>query len=236
MAESLDLSAMIKASTSFEQSLEVFQRYCTSSSDMGLRKTLQAGVIQNFEFTYELCWKFMKRWLGNNLGRNEVEGVSRRALFRLAHESRLIDGVDIWMTFHAARNQTSHTYEQSTADEVLTIAKDFLPHALSLLSRLQAKMINLDQRSKGIIEELLEPYIATGSLYVFGSRVAGDTHSHSDLDLLIRSEEALPFVDFLAIKDALEFSDLPIRVDLLDWQRITPEFRKNIEQKCELWK
>jgi len=134
----LDLSALIKASESFGQSLEVLQRYGASSNDVNLCRTLQAGVIQHFEFTYELCWKFMKRWLEHNLGRSEVEGVSRRALFRLAHESRLIDGVDIWMTFHAARNQTSHTYEQATADEVLAVAQAFLPYVQNLLGRLQA--------------------------------------------------------------------------------------------------
>lgn len=97
-------------------------------------------------------------------------------------------------------------------------------------------MINLDQRSKAIIEELLAPYIATDALYVFGSRVTGDSDNYSDLDLLIRSEEALSFADFMALKDTLEYSELPMRVDLLDWQRISPEFRANIEQQCELWK
>ena len=97
-------------------------------------------------------------------------------------------------------------------------------------------MINLDQSSEAIIEELLASYIAKGSLYVFGSRVTGDSDKYSDLDLLIRSEEVLSFADFMALKDALEFSELPMRVDLLDWQRITPEFRGNIEQQCTLWK
>jgi len=135
----LDLSALIKASESFAQSIDVLRQYQIESSDVALLKTIQAGVIQHFEFTYELCWKFMKRWLERNLGRSEVEGISRRALFRLAHESRLIDDVDGWMLFHAARNQTSHTYEQSTADDVLIVAKSFLPHAQNLRASLQAK-------------------------------------------------------------------------------------------------
>ena len=52
---SLDLSALEKALISFEQSLEVFGRYQLEEADETLCKTLQAGVIQNFEFTYELC-------------------------------------------------------------------------------------------------------------------------------------------------------------------------------------
>jgi len=135
----LDLSALKKALVSFEQSLDVIDRDQFDAGDDALRKTLQAGVIQHFEFTYELCWKFMKRWLMENLGRSEVEGVSRRQLFRLAAEFCLLDDVDAWMKFHAARNLTSHTYEQTTADEVLGVAKQFLPVAQVLLTRLQEK-------------------------------------------------------------------------------------------------
>lgn len=137
--QTLDLSAFRKALKSFEESISVFDEYSARSRDEPLVKTLRAGVIQNFEFTYELCWKFIKRWLDKNLGKTEVEGVSRRQLFRLAHESRLIDDVDSWMTFHAARNETSHTYDPDIAEEVLAIARVFLPQAQELLARLEAK-------------------------------------------------------------------------------------------------
>jgi len=137
--QKLDFSALIKANNSFAQSLDVWYRYQEEINDDALLNTLQAGVIQHFEFTYELCWKFLKRCLERDLGRSEVEGVSRRELFRLAHESRLIDDVNLWMRFHAARNQTSHTYEQSTADDVLKVASEFLPQAQGLLQRLLAR-------------------------------------------------------------------------------------------------
>lgn len=135
----LDLSALVKACASFDESLVVFARYQQQSNDDALVRTLRAGVIQHFEFTYELCWKFIKRWLEINLGRVEVEGVSRRELFRLANESRLIDDVALWMTFHAARNQTSHAYDPLTAEEVFAVANLFRPEAQALLNRLIRK-------------------------------------------------------------------------------------------------
>jgi len=100
---------------------------------------VQAGVIQHFEFTYELCWKFMRRWLLENVGRVYVDGISRRELFRLAAENRLIEDVDAWWIYHKARNLTSHIYNEETADDVFAAAEEFLPHAKALLTALQAR-------------------------------------------------------------------------------------------------
>lgn len=101
------------------------------------RNVLRAGVIQNFEFTYELCWKFMKRWVEMNIGASYVDGVTRRHLFRYAAENRLIEDVEAWMGFHVARNKTSHTYGEVAADEVCSKALDFLPAAQSLLENIE---------------------------------------------------------------------------------------------------
>jgi len=96
-------------------------------------------------------------------------------------------------------------------------------------------MINLDEESRRIIEMILASYIANGTLWVFGSRVGEKSVAHSDLDLVIRDDKPLPFSDYLALKDALEYSELSMRVDLLDWQRVSPDFRENISRHCERW-
>jgi len=103
------------------------------------RNAIKAGVIQHFEFTYELCWKFMKRWLEMNVSPAAADGVTRRELFRLGAENRLIDDVEQWMRYHEARNLTSHIYEPEIAERVYNTAHDFAPDAARLLAALEER-------------------------------------------------------------------------------------------------
>jgi nucleotidyltransferase substrate binding protein (TIGR01987 family) len=104
-----------------------------------LKQTVRSGIIRNFEVTYELSWKMIKRWLESNVGHGSADGVARRELFRLAAENRLLEDVDLWMRFHNARNETSHSYDNATAEEVSRCAVEFDPAARALLSALCAR-------------------------------------------------------------------------------------------------
>jgi nucleotidyltransferase substrate binding protein (TIGR01987 family) len=136
----LDLSSLKKGVGSLERTLKVAAdaKFMDGLAD-DQRDAVRAGAIQNFEFTYELCWKFMKRWLGSNLGVSHVEGVARRELFRLAAESKLIFDVDKWMEYHDARNETSHTYDEETAEDVFETAGRFARDARAFLKALEAR-------------------------------------------------------------------------------------------------
>ncbi|MDI9369622.1 MAG: nucleotidyltransferase [Synergistaceae bacterium] len=103
------------------------------------RNIIKAGIIQYFEFSYELCWKFMRRWIEMNVSPGITTGISRRELYRLAAEYQLISDVEQWMRYHHARNLASHTYEESTADEVYQFALLFSPDARRLLESLASK-------------------------------------------------------------------------------------------------
>lgn len=109
------------------------------SLDAVARNAIRSGAIQHFEFTYELCWKFVKRWLEMNVGPNAGDGVARRELFRMAAENLLIDDVEQWMRYHEARNQTSHTYQHEVAERVYLVANQFVIDADRLLRALEAR-------------------------------------------------------------------------------------------------
>lgn len=60
----LNLTNLEKALKSLDRSLSITRsQERMSAMDEALVETVRAGVIQNFEVAYELCWKYMKRWL-----------------------------------------------------------------------------------------------------------------------------------------------------------------------------
>ena len=76
------------------------------------------GVIQAFEFTFELAWKVMKDYLSYQ-GIIPITGA--REAIREAFQNSLIVKGQIWMEMLESRNLTSHTYNEKTADDILEL-------------------------------------------------------------------------------------------------------------------
>ena len=73
------------------------------------------GMIHGFEFTHELAWCVLKDYLENK-GFTEI--IGSRDATRLAFKNGLIEDGEVWMDMIKARNQTSHTYNESIADQI----------------------------------------------------------------------------------------------------------------------
>lgn len=102
-------------------------------------KLMRDGVIQRFEFSYELAWKTLRRHLEEEWGRENVEAQSRRELYRQGAEAGLLTSVESWFAYHRARNETSHAYDERKAALVYAAAREFLPDAEALLAQLEQK-------------------------------------------------------------------------------------------------
>jgi len=135
----LDLSSLQKAVDSLQRAINVASSLKNNEQNKDNIEVVRAGVIQNFEFTYELCWKFMKRWLEINGEGAAVDGVTRKELFRIAAERRLIENVEAWFEYTGSRNETAHTYDPQTASHVFESAKSFLGDSKLLLKHLKEK-------------------------------------------------------------------------------------------------
>ena len=133
----LELESLRKSVHALERALRASG--AVAALDPELRETVRAGVIQHFEVAYEICWKFMKRWIEANVSAAQVDGVTRRELFRQAAENRLITDVDAWMLHHHARNLTSHTYDDGAAEEVFREAPRLLEDAKRFLAAIEAR-------------------------------------------------------------------------------------------------
>ena len=92
------------------------------------------ATIQRFEYTFELSWKLIKRFLESH--QNTIE-PSIKNIFREAGKLGLIDSVEDWFGYLNARNLTSHTYNETTAEEVFLTAIKFEKSVQFLKDRLE---------------------------------------------------------------------------------------------------
>ena len=90
-------------------------------------------------------------------------------------------------------------------------------------------MLQLEPSYIQIVKTILQKYIPEKHVLIFGSRVTNTFKPHSDIDLCVMSEHPLPFEKLASLRDAFSESDLPIRVDIVEWASITPEFRSIIK-------
>lgn len=72
---------------------------------------------------------------------------------------------------------------------------------------------------------ILQQHVPGLEVWAFGSRVRGQAKPHSDLDLALITTTPLPLTTAAALADAFAESDLPWRVDVVDWASTSPSFR-----------
>lgn len=130
---SIDFSPLEKAVNSLTRALD---RAVGAPEDEELRD----ACIQRFEYTFELCWKMLKRQLEQELPNpSEVDGYSYRQLFRIGAERGLVQDVDVWFDYRERRNITSHTYDEAKAALVFAALPAFAGHAAELLVQLKER-------------------------------------------------------------------------------------------------
>lgn len=134
----LELETLENSILALDNSIEVYKKiYDINKNDKKLVDTLRSRVIQNFEVAFEQSWKFIFRWLNENVSYGIAQGVSKKELFRLAAEHLLIDDVSKWVEFKNCRNLTSYIYSQKTAEDVLKSALEFPLYVKYLFKRLK---------------------------------------------------------------------------------------------------
>lgn len=95
-----------------------------------------------------------------------------------------------------------------------------------------AKQPNIDLKPHDWdeIQRILKTCVPEYEVWAFGSRVKGTAKVYSDLDLAIMSDLPLPLASMAELRQALDDSDLTIKVDVVDWAQTSPRFRKIIKE------
>jgi predicted nucleotidyltransferase len=91
-------------------------------------------------------------------------------------------------------------------------------------------LIDLRHDYLAIVESVLKQYLQDYTVWAFGSRVAGTARKFSDLDLAVISDAPLDFGLIGMVRDAFSESDLPFKVDVVDWADLSREFREIIKR------
>jgi nucleotidyltransferase substrate binding protein (TIGR01987 family) len=98
------------------------------------------GMIQRFEYTFELAWKTAKDYLEYK----EVEVKYPRDTIKQAFKHELIDNGEIWMEMLNQRNLLTHTYDETNFNKALDqIRNSYFPQVKKLYDTLKDEARNL---------------------------------------------------------------------------------------------
>jgi predicted nucleotidyltransferase len=93
-------------------------------------------------------------------------------------------------------------------------------------------MIDLSPQALATVKSILERRVPDREVWVFGSRVKGAARKFSDLDLAVLGETPLSLISLATLADDFDDSDLPFKVDVVDWALVSPAFREIIRQEA----
>lgn len=134
----LELQAIHKALKSLKKSIDLIAE--RKDDDLELFLALRDSVVQRFEYTYELSWKMIQRWIAENVNPESAEPVySRKELYRLAARNGLIRDPLTWFDYHKARNISAHTYNEKNAEQVFEAAKKMVDDVEYLITELDKR-------------------------------------------------------------------------------------------------
>ncbi len=102
----------IQRFNNFEKALSQLTKFIEKGD---LNELEKQGLIQAFEYTFELAWSTIKDYFESQ---GEVSILGSRDAFRQAFKRGLIQNGEIWMEMITSRIATSHTYNEEVAEKI----------------------------------------------------------------------------------------------------------------------
>jgi len=134
MSDKLNLAPLENAVSRLTEGLARYEKDITDTQ-------IRDGLIQRFEFSYEISHKMLKRHLeAVSPTPEQFDAMAFADLIRSASEQGLLLGDwSAWKIYREMRSKTSHTYDEEIAIEVVQSIPAFLEEARHLLKQLQER-------------------------------------------------------------------------------------------------
>lgn len=120
----------------FERALERFRIVVAERDrwvDEGNGDIVLDVAVKRFEFTYEMAWKALKRFL-DYLG---IDARAPRPVFKEAYAQGLLSDEQVWLDMIEMRNLSSHVYDEQEVSRILSELERYLAAFDSLLKQLR---------------------------------------------------------------------------------------------------
>jgi nucleotidyltransferase substrate binding protein (TIGR01987 family) len=132
----LDLTSLRNALAALEKSMGFLDSELAENAD--LREQFRAAAVQAFEFTHELAFKMLKRQLARMAADpSAIDKMAYMDVVRSGAEAGLIADVARFRDYREKRNLTSHTYNQSKAEQIEAVLNHFRDDVRFLLMSLE---------------------------------------------------------------------------------------------------
>ena len=123
----------------FQNLKNAYRQLEKASLQSPLNELERAGLIQTFNFTFELCWKTLKDYL-------DAQGLKEkfpREVIKISFQNEILENGHIWVDMLDKRNELMHIYSEDAAKAAeLIIKNNYFPEIQKLFNKLDKENDN----------------------------------------------------------------------------------------------
>lgn len=221
-----------KCLETLEKSYEVIK---ATDKDTTEYEVCRNSLIKAFEITLEQSGKLLKKKITPYFAtKKELDRLQFKEIFRYAFERSLIseEVVKRWFKYRDNRNNTVHDYGQNFAEETLAIIKLFIDDVKQLVRIIERSVskLNLKPEYAEELRKIFRAYCPKAEIWAYGSRLDGDSHDGSDLDLVVANFNDSQ-KNISKLKQIIIDSDIPFLVDIFELNKLPLTFQNEIRKK-----
>ena len=196
-------------------------------------------AVRQFEIVLKQSGVLLRKRIRPYVASNrEADRLYFKDVFRHAAKHGLlsVDACQRWLEYRDNDGDAANPADAGHLESTLALLPRFIPDAKALAHVIahgaEERRLDLPARYRRQIEALVRRHLPGVEVWAYGSRVNGQSHAASDLDLVLRGPdlEPLPLTPYAELIEALRESNIPILIQAHDWARLPKAFHREIER------